>query len=130
MRVFSATAISPAGEASAALPLTRVSAIVGYYTLVGLSVPSFRAPMKNGLLTVSFRSYSVTSYGRDTEKRKSVMFAWSVMSFTSYSHSFFYFFFILQLYCPIGISLMGNSGCFPQGKPAASEPRYPTYGAY
>ena len=24
---------------------------------------------------------------------------------------------------------MGNSGCFPQGKPAATESRYPTYDA-
>ena len=27
---------------------------------------------------------------------------------------------------PKGIPPMGNSGCFPQGKPAASESRYPT----
>ena len=33
----------------------------------------------------------------------------------------------LQLYCPNGICPMGNSGCFPQGKPAATESRYPTY---
>ena len=33
----------------------------------------------------------------------------------------------LQLYCPSGISPMGNLGCFPQGKPAATESRYPTY---
>ena len=25
---------------------------------------------------------------------------------------------------------MENSGCFPRGKPAATESRYPTYGAY
>ena len=35
----------------------------------------------------------------------------------------------LQLYCPNGISPMGNSGCFPRGKPAATESRYQTYGA-
>ena len=35
-----------------------------------------------------------------------------------------YFF---QLYCPNGISPMGNLGCFPQGKPAATELCYPTY---
>ena len=33
---------------------------------------------------------------------------------------------ILQLYCPKGISLMGNSGCLPRGNPAATESRYPT----
>ena len=46
--------------------------------------------------------------------------------------AFFYFFFtfhILQLYCPNGIFFMGNSGCFPRGKPAATESRYPTYSA-
>ena len=31
------------------------------------------------------------------------------------------------MYCPSGISPMGNLGCFPQGKPAATESRYPTY---
>ena len=36
---------------------------------------------------------------------------------------------LLQLYCPNGIDLMGNSGCFPRGKPAATESPYPTYGA-
>ena len=35
---------------------------------------------------------------------------------------------ILQLYCPIWISAMGNSGFFSRGKPAASESRYPSYG--
>ena len=34
---------------------------------------------------------------------------------------------ILQLYCPIGIPSMGIAGCFPWGKPAATESRYPTY---
>ena len=33
------------------------------------------------------------------------------------------------MYCPNGISPMGNSGCFPRGKPAAAESRYATYGA-
>ena len=42
---------------------------------------------------------------------------------------FFVFFCILQLYCPNGISPMGNSGCLPRGNPAATESRYPTYGA-
>ena len=42
--------------------------------------------------------------------------------------SFFYFYF-LQLYCSNGISLIGNSGCLPRGKPAAIELRYSTYGA-
>ena len=37
--------------------------------------------------------------------------------------------FFLQLDCPTGISPMGNSGCYPRGKPAATESRYPTYGA-
>ena len=39
--------------------------------------------------------------------------------------SFHYFF--KQQYCPVGISHMGNSGCFPRGKPAATESRYQTY---
>ena len=42
---------------------------------------------------------------------------------------FFSLFFSPQLYCPKGISPMGNSGCLPRGKPAATESRYPTYGA-
>ena len=42
---------------------------------------------------------------------------------------FFLFFNFLQLYCPNGISPMGNSGCFPRGKPAAKESRYPTHSA-
>ena len=33
----------------------------------------------------------------------------------------------LQLYCPIGISPKGDSGCFPRGQPAATESRYPIY---
>ena len=36
-------------------------------------------------------------------------------------------FFFLQLYCPNGISPMGNSGCFPRGKPAATGSCYQTY---
>ena len=47
--------------------------------------------------------------------------------------SFFSFFLFLnnflQLYCPNGISPMGNSGRFPRGKSAATESRYPTDGA-
>ena len=31
---------------------------------------------------------------------------------------------VLQLYCPIWTSPMRNSGCFPRGKPAATESRY------
>ena len=37
--------------------------------------------------------------------------------------------FSLQLYCPIGISPRENSDCLLLGMPAATEPRYPTYGA-
>ena len=33
----------------------------------------------------------------------------------------------VQLYCPNGIYAMENSGCFPRGKPAVTESRYPTY---
>ena len=36
---------------------------------------------------------------------------------------------ILQLHYPIGISLIRNSGCFPQGKKATTELHYPTWGA-
>ena len=35
----------------------------------------------------------------------------------------------MQPFCPNEISPMGNSGCLPRGKPAATESRYPTYGA-
>ena len=35
---------------------------------------------------------------------------------------------LLQLYCSIGISPTGNSGCFPRGKLAATESRYPING--
>ena len=41
----------------------------------------------------------------------------------------FFCFYFLQLYCPSGISPMGNSGCLPRAKPAATEWRYPAYGA-
>ena len=51
--------------------------------------------------------------------RKSVnVYLFFVISFSS-----------LYLYCPIGISPAENSGCFPRGKPAATESRYPTYGS-
>ena len=40
-----------------------------------------------------------------------------------HTHTHFFYLkkpnFFLQLYCPNGISPMGNLGCFPQGKPAA-----------
>ena len=42
---------------------------------------------------------------------------------------FLYLFSYLQLYCPIGISPVGNSGCFLRGKQAATESRYPIYSA-
>ena len=45
------------------------------------------------------------------------------------SLTFFFFFCLLQLYYPNGITPVGNSGCLPRGKPAATESRYPTYGA-
>ena len=35
-----------------------------------------------------------------------------------------------QLFCPNEICPMGNPGCLPLGKPAATESRYPTYGAW
>ena len=35
----------------------------------------------------------------------------------------------LQLYCPNGISSVGNSGCLPWGKPAVTESCYLTCGA-
>ena len=31
-----------------------------------------------------------------------------------------FYFYVLHLYCPNDISPMGNSGCFPWGKPAAT----------
>ena len=45
--------------------------------------------------------------------------------FKSYTSHFFYK--LLQRYCPSGISPIGNPGCLPQGKPAATELRYPTH---
>ena len=36
-------------------------------------------------------------------------------------------FYFLQLHCPDGIFPTGHSVCFPRGKPAATESRYPTY---
>ena len=33
---------------------------------------------------------------------------------------------VLHLYCPNGISPMGNLGCFAQGKPAATDATKPT----
>ena len=42
--------------------------------------------------------------------------------------AFFSDFFFL-LYCPNRFSPIGISGCLPWGKPAATESRYPTYGA-
>ena len=44
-------------------------------------------------------------------------------------HQFVLLAFISQLYCSIGISPMGNSGCFLLGEPAATESRYPTSSA-
>ena len=50
-------------------------------------------------------------------------------SFFSLSFTYLYIFHVLQLYCPNGTSPIRNSGCFPRGKPAATESCYPTYGA-
>ena len=44
------------------------------------------------------------------------------------STTFFYFCF-LQLYFPNGNSPIGNSGCLPRGKPAATKSHSPTFGA-
>ena len=41
----------------------------------------------------------------------------------------FFFTLFFQLYCPNGIFSLGNSGFFPREKPAATQSRYPTYGA-
>ena len=43
--------------------------------------------------------------------------------------SFFFFFYFLQLYCPNGISPIGNLCCLPRGKPAVTESCNPTYHA-
>ena len=43
-------------------------------------------------------------------------------TFTSY----FYFTFTFNNYCPNGIFPMGNLGCLPKGKPAATGSRHPT----
>ena len=42
--------------------------------------------------------------------------------------TFFFYFYILQLYLPNGISYMGNSGCLSWGS-QLRQSRYPTYGA-
>ena len=41
----------------------------------------------------------------------------------------FFFFTTALLYCPTGISTMGNLGCFPSRKPVVTELCYPTCGA-
>ena len=40
------------------------------------------------------------------------------------------FVFLYSTYCAKRISPMGNSCFLPRGKPAATESRYPTYGAW
>ena len=40
-----------------------------------------------------------------------------------------FFCFFLQLHCLNGIPPMGNLGCLPHERPAATESRYPTCGA-
>ena len=58
-------------------------------------------------------------------KRKQVQ---SGPSFIFFTFTFkFKTFLLVQLYCPDGISPMGNLGCLSQGKPEATQPRYPTY---
>ena len=62
-------------------------------------------------------------------------FLWQRVSFHPFTFllSFFFFhFFFYSLFTaassrPNGISPMGNSGCFPRGKLAATESRYPSY---
>ena len=66
--------------------------------------------------------------------RRSGPQSYSVMAQNSFKVNSYHFYFtlknkILQLYCPSGYSPMENSGCFPRGKPAATESRYPSYGA-
>ena len=48
---------------------------------------------------------------------------------TFFSNFFFHSYNDCYNYCPIGISPTENSDRFSQGKPAATESRYPTYGA-
>ena len=49
---------------------------------------------------------------------------WSTLIFLFILISF------LQLCCPIGVAPMEKSSCLPWGKPAPTESRYTTYGAY
>ena len=66
---------------------------------------------------------------RSGRKRRLDAFVFKNASITCrYFHSFHFYF--LRLYCPNGNSLMGNSGCLLREKPAATESRYPTHGAY
>ena len=46
------------------------------------------------------------------------------------NHTFTFNCYLLQLYCPNGISPMGNSDCLTRRKPAATESRYSTYDAW
>ena len=46
---------------------------------------------------------------------------------TAFACNHYFFFFFLQLCRPNRISAVGNSGCFPRGKPATTESRYQTY---
>ena len=56
--------------------------------------------------------------------------SWRTTSAAEHVQAYFYFFFFFNnCIVPIGISPVGNSGCLPRGKPAATQSRYPTYGA-
>ena len=77
----------------------------------------------------SIREYSLNIfYFRNRRMDESIEFHWLERLLVKLINLLFTFFknFFLQLYCPNGMSLMGNSGCSPRGKPAATESRYPT----
>ena len=56
----------------------------------------------------------------DRPKRSPHSFPFVVLLFIKKNKKVSFFFFFLQMHCPIGIYPKGNSGCFPLGKPAAT----------
>ena len=63
-------------------------------------------------------------YKKKKKKKKVSICTLLVVALSVLTYCYF-----LHLYCPNGISTIGNSGCLCWNKPAATESRYPTYGA-
>ena len=84
-------------------------------TLLGVSALMVEAPFCGQLIL-----YVCSSSAR-------VGYALSAGS-TEYLHLLFFTFYFLQLYCPNGISHMGNSGCLPPGKDSCDRVVLPNLG--